>query len=288
MKESFSIAANVCAADGAMILHTVPSWLRTFGDRLSEVLLVFDERPASGRLARQHRKVFEKGQLRDALADLVKLDSRIRCSVLNYDLVARTGRKWFQEPNILRCQAGTPIFAFVQAIEESSGDIVLRTDADMLFCDNGWLDQALRMLQCNENDVVEPPKLGMEFHPSFQLVSTRAFMVRRSQFVANCLPLKAHRLDPARRVHRFLTRRSSWLALEEIFEKEKKSERIRHIILQPQLGFSVHVYNRDDVHVDSFARMVSLIESNRVPPNQIEQGWNLVRAAWLPSPVPSR
>lgn len=266
-----------------MILHTVPSWLRTFGDRLSEVLLLVDERPSSGRIAQQHRKVFENGQLHGALAGLVKLDPRIRYSVLNYDSVARTGQKWFQESNILRCQAGTPIFAFAQAIEESSGDIVLRTDADMLFCDNGWVDQAIRILQRNESDVVEPPKLGMEIHPSYQLVSTRAFMVKRSEFVSNCLPLKAHRLDFARRLHRFLGGRSSWLALEEIFEKEKKSNRISHTILQPQLGFSVHVYNREDARAESFAKMISLIESDRVPAEQIEQGWNLVREAWLPS-----
>jgi hypothetical protein len=282
-KEGFSIAANVCAADSAMILHTVPSWLRTFDDRLSEVLLLVDERPASGRIAQQHRRVFENGQLHDALANVVKLDSRIRCSVLNYNSVASTGQKWFQESNILRCQAGTPIFAFAQAIEESAGDIILRTDADMLFCETGWVDQAIRILQLRESDVVEPPKLGMDLYPSFQLVSTRAFMVKRSEFVSNCLPLKAHRLDLARRLHRFLTGRSSWLALEEILEKEKKSHRIRHTILPSQLGFSLHVYDREDVHLESFAKMITLIESNRVPPDQIEHGWNLVREAWQSS-----
>ncbi len=279
----FSIAANVCSADSALISYTVQNWLRVFAERLSEILLVVDERPLSGRIAEQQRRVFESGELYAALDEVVKVDPRIRYCVLNYGSVARTGQKWFQESNILRCQAGTPIFAFAQAIEESSADIILRTDADMLFCDSGWVDQAIGILQRNEIDVVEPPKLGMDLRPSYQLVSTRAFMVKRSAFVANCLPLKAHRIDLARRVHRFINGRSSWLALEEIFEKEKKSNRIRHTILQSQLGFSVHVYNREDVHVAGFQEMISLVESNRVPAAQIKQGWNLVREAWLRS-----
>lgn len=279
----FSIAANVCSADSALIKYTVQNWLRVFAGRLSEVLLVVDERPLSGRIAEQHRNVFESDELYEVLDDLALLDSRIRYNALDYGSVARTGQKWFQESGILRCQAGTPIFAFVQAIEESSDDIVLRTDADMLFCDGGWVDEAIRILEGNESDLVEPPKLGMEFHPSYELVSTRAFMVKRSEFVSNCLPLKAHRTDLARRVHRFLQGRSSWLALEEIFEKEKKTNRIRHRILRPQLGFSVHVYNREDAHVENFEKMISLIESNRVPGDQVEQGWNLIREAWLTS-----
>jgi glycosyltransferase involved in cell wall biosynthesis len=263
-----------------MILHTVPSWLRVFAERLSEVLLVVDERPSSGRIAQQHRKVFENEQLYDALDDLVKVDSRIKYRVLDYGAVQKTGQKWFQESNILRCQSGTPIFAFAQAIEEASGDIVLRTDADMLFYDDGWVDKAISILQCKEIDVVEPPKLGMDLHPSYRLISTRAFLVKPSEFVSNCLPLKAHRLDFARRLHRFLNGRSPWLALEEIFEKEKKNKRIRHTLLGPELGFSVHVYNRADAHLESFEKVVSLIESNRIPSEQISQGWNLVLEAW--------
>lgn len=276
----FSIAANVCAADAALIRYTVQNWLRVFGQRLSEVLLVVDERPASGRIAEQHRVDFGSHDLYRALADLVKQDPRIRYSVLDYNALASTGQKWFRESNILRCQSGTPIFAFVQAIEEASNDMVLRTDADMLFCDNGWLDKAVGILQSNGSDIVEPPKLGMQFHPSYQLVSTRAFLVSRSEFVARCLPLKAHRLDFARRLHRLLYGRSSWLALEEIFEKEKQCNRIRHMILEPQLGFSVHVYNREDANVQSFEEMISVIERDRVPAAQIELGWNLIREAW--------
>jgi hypothetical protein len=279
----FSIAANVCAADAVLIRYTVQNWLRVFGQRLSEVILVVDERPASGRIAEQHRGVSGSQDLYKALADLVEQDTRVRYCVLDYCALAGAGQKWFQEPNILRCQSGTPIFAFIQAIEEASNDIVLRTDADMLFCDHGWMDEAIKILQSNESDIVEPPKLGMQFRPAYQLVSTRAFFVSRSKFFASCLPLKAHRLDLARRMHRFFHGRSSWLALEEIFEKEKERKRIRHMILEPQLGFSVHVYNREDAHFQSFEEIVSLIESDQVPAAQLELGWNLIREAWVPN-----
>lgn len=277
---SFSIAANVCPADSRLIRYTVQNWLRVFAQGLSEVLLVVDERPLSGRIAQQHGSVFRTSDLYQALDELVKWDSRIKYRVLDYGSVASTGQKWFQESSILKCQSGTPIFAFAQAIEEASADIVLRTDADMLFCDNGWVDQATQVLKANEIDIAEPPKLGMDLHPSYQRVSSRAFLVKRSDFASKCLPLAPHRLDPARRLHRFLLGRSSWLALEEIFEKEKKRDHIRHRVLPSDLGFSIHVANRDDAKLQGFANVISLIESNRVPAEQIEQGWNLAREAW--------
>jgi hypothetical protein len=277
---TFGIAANVCAADTAMILHTIPSWLRVFRDQLSEILLVVDEALPSGRIASQHKNGHSNKELYAAIEYLERLDHRVRHRILDYSCALRTSQKWFHETNLLRCQAGTPIFAFLQAIEESSGDIVLRTDSDMFFFDAGWVDRAIELLQSKTVDLVEPPRLGTDLHPYQTAISTRAFLVKRSQFTSRCLPLRAYRLDLARRLHRALNGRPAWLALEQMLEKEKDRGRIRHALLDCNLGFSIHVHDREYPPLEEFERIVSAIESGSVPAEQVSQGWNLVLQAW--------
>jgi hypothetical protein len=269
-----------------MILHTVPSWLRVFGERLLEVVLVVDPMPPSGRIASQHGNVYNHEDLSASVECLQRLDQRVRSAVLDYSHAAAVSQKWFREPNVLRCQGGTPIFAFIHAIEESSEDIVLRTDSDMLFFDAGWVDRAIGLLQSKTVDLVEPPKLGMDIH-SYRAISTRSFILNRPAFISKCLPLRPYQLDWARRFHRALNGRPPWLSLEEILMKEKGRGRIRHSLLDSELGFSVHVYSREYAHLDDFEQCVSMIESGSVPAEQVSQGWNLVLEAW-PSPRASQ
>ncbi len=262
-----------------MISHTLPSWLRVFGDKLSDILLVIDPIPPSGRIARQHGASYDAGDIYSAVERLKLIDPRVRSVVLDYSRANATSQKWFLIPSILRCQGGTPIFAFVQAVEESWGDIVLRTDADMLFFDDGWVDEAIDLLQSQTVDLVEPPKLGMTIHPYLD-ISTRCFILNRSSFISRCLPLRPYQLDWARRIHRALNGRPPWLSLEEIFKREKDRGRIKHVLLDSQLGFSLHVYSREYAHLTDFGQIVSMIESGSVPAEQVSQGWNLVLEAW--------
>jgi hypothetical protein len=277
---SFSIAANVCAAESKMILHTVPNWLRIFGARLTEVLLVVDEEAPSGRIASQHKLLYAKHQLDVAIGELETTDARVRHVMLDYSAVQRTSQRWFAERNVIRCQSGTPIFAFVRAIEEVSSDIVLRTDCDMLFFDAGWLYHAVHLLDSETVDFVEPPKLGMNQHGYQTTISTRAFMLKKSSFLMKCLPLKAHKLRWLRRLHRALNGRPPWLSLEESLTKEKQRGRFKHLLLGADEGFSVHVYNREYAHLDQMKTAVSAIEAGSVPEAQVSEGWNLVLELW--------
>ncbi|HUS10205.1 MAG TPA: hypothetical protein VMZ30_07045 [Pyrinomonadaceae bacterium] len=276
----FSLATNVCATDGAMLQHTLPSWLRVFGERLTEVVVVVDERPPSGRIASQRGHIQDGDDLLNRISRICELDPRVRCVRLNYDCVPETSLKWFGQANIVRCQSGTPIFAFVQAVEEASSDIVLRTDCDMLFCESGWLNEAIEALQSDALDLVEPPKLGMHLHGYETMVSTGTFMLKRSRFLERCLPLKVHHLDWARRFHRILKGRPSWLSLEEMFKKEKERGRIRHALLDSSVGFSVHVYTREYAQVEYFGEVISKIESGLIPDEQMPYGWNLTLEVW--------
>jgi hypothetical protein len=251
-----------------------------FGGRLSEIVVVVDERPPSGRIAKQRGNSERGDDLFYRINRLAELDQRVRCVSLDYKCASRTSLRWFGQTNIVRCQSGTPIFAFVQAIEEVSSDIVLRTDCDMLFCEAGWLNEAIEALESEVLDLVEPPKLGMHLHGYQATVSTGTFMLKRSSFRERCLPLKPHRLDWARRCHRALKGRPPWLSLEEMFKKEKDRGRIRHALLDSRVGFSVHVYTRNYAYVEHFGKVVSKIESGFVPDEQVTQGWNLALDVW--------
>jgi hypothetical protein len=278
---NFSISANVCAADSAIISHTVPNWLRVFGDKLLELVLVVDEQPSTGRMAAHHQQRYTNRDLYEAVDKLKNLNPMIRSTALDYTRARDLSLKWFGEPDVVRCQSGSPTFGYTYAIEQASSEIILRLDCDMLFYDDGWSTTAIELLESESFDLLEPPKMGMDIHGYKNTISTGAFMLKRSSFVSRCLPLKAHRLDWPRRIHRTLKGRPTFLSLEEIFKKEKDRGRIRHRLLDSSLGFSVHVYTREYAHAERLGGIISKIESGLIPDEQLVQGgWNLTLEAW--------
>jgi len=157
-KDSVSIASNATAADGLMLLRIVPHWLRVFGSRLSEIVIVVDSEPLEGRIAELQRGQSNPEQLQEAIRTLEASDQRVRFVSLGSINPTAIERRWFGKARPLRCQAGTPILAFVAAIEQARCNIVLRCDSDMLFCERGWLlEDALPSLQ-EGVDVYEPPR----------------------------------------------------------------------------------------------------------------------------------
>lgn len=280
-----AIATNACAHDYEIISYTVPNWLRTFGSRLDRVHIVVDERPPSGRIASNRARDRANPELlREVLARLASADSRIRISNLGELPQEQYLRKWFTEGCPDRCQAGTPILPFVAAFELPVAELVLRADCDMLFYDNGWLDAAKRLLRLGHADLVEPPRLSDSPESVAVPVSTRALMIRQAPFHRRCLPFLPHRLDLLRRVHRRFHGRPTWLALEQMLDAERRRGRIRHVILDKALGFSLHVDQRRFPSREWVAGVIERIETGRVTPGQVEVGWNFSTEAWSDTP----
>lgn len=276
----FSLVTNASMADDIRIRHTVPNWIRVFGDRLQEILIVVDESPPSGRIAKLHGAHTSLANVLSEIERLEKQDARIRHVFFPGQIPPQvTAKQWFQSGIPMRCQGGTPILAFVRAFESASSDLVLRADCDMLFVDHGWVDTAAAMLESNEWDVIEPPRLGQASPSSSLVVSTRAMMVHRPWLRTNCLPMRAHRIGPLRRIHRRLQGRPTWIALEQMVERERDAGRLRHIVLQDSLGYSMHVPTRDDVRLPHFESIVERFERGDVPLNQ-RAVWDYVRNEW--------
>src|ERR1700722_8716727 len=156
----FSIATNVCLADWAVVRYTVPSWLKVFGSSLAEVVVVVDEQAPTGRIAKLNPELWDEHKLWHELSLLKEHDSRVRILRLSECPSEAVSRKWFGKSRPVRCQAGTPILAFICALEVTQQDWVMRSDSDMLFHEAGWLKAAENLL--DQGAVVEPPRLALE------------------------------------------------------------------------------------------------------------------------------
>jgi hypothetical protein len=271
----FSLVTNVSLADDVRLRESIPHWLRTFGARLHELVVVVDLQPPTGRIADLHQITVDPPGLLDALKATSMLDNRIRVVRLpepNSD--NEVAARWFRRGVPDRCQAGTPIFAFIFAIDEASSDLVLRADCDMAFFDDGWVDEGLGLLGRGDAELVQPPVPG----PPLEHVSTRALLVRRDRLRERALPMRAHTLDPARRLHRLLRGRPQWLAFEQMLEKEVEAGRLTHRRLGAG-GYCMHMTSRADMQVAVELGVLPRVERGELPPGQVSSH-DFVPAAW--------
>jgi hypothetical protein len=281
----FSLVTNACAFDAARLRLVIPSWQRTFGSRFDELVVVLDTEPPVGRIASLHGDVAtnDLAEVRDVLDDLARSDSRIRIETLpGVEGLKATADRWFTEGRPMRCQSGTPILAFARAIDSATRNpIVLRVDCDMLFFDDGWLDEAIDLLVAREVDLVEPWGIG-EQNIEATWVSTRAMLLHTTHFAERCLPIRPHRLDLVRRITRKLQGRSTWLALEAMLDCEVSQGRVRHRVLPSRLGSSMHVCTRAEACLVGMAEVAAAFERGDIPEGQVRAGRNFAVSAWKP------
>ena len=275
----FAIATNACLHDHEILAHTVPSWLRVFGDKVSTLWILVDSNPPSGRVGSRQDIDPNRQDLEKCLQKLAALDPRIRLVRVESLETEALSRRWFGRTVSARDQGGFPLQAMIGSFEAPGAELVLRADCDMLFCEQGWLSEASGMLSKCDADLVEPPRCGSETD-SATAVSMRALMMKPAIFAERCLPIRTYRLDWLRRVHRRLHGRSTFLSLEEMLEFERKRGRVRHVLLDHSLGFSVHVYDRRLSPQEWFDSVVRRIERGNLTRAQYDEGWNFARNAW--------
>ena len=274
----FAITTNVCVTDIPRIRHTVKSWIRTFGDSLNRITITVDPVPPSGRIALLHAGSDTQAALDEELRGLMAFDSRI--STQEFCLGANTSglaKRWFKQGLPIRCQGGTPILAFIQAIDAANTDFVLRADCDMLFHEAGWLAAGVAKLRDDTVDLVEPPHLGGRGSGG---VSTRALLLSPTRFYRRCLPITAHKLGWIRQIHRRIISRPPWLALEQMLTIEVRAGRVRHSVLPESSGFSLHIPTRHDASLPWFCEVVHAVEKGAIPRAQSSAGWDFAPSAW--------
>lgn len=283
-----SMVTNASANDAERLSVVVPHWISVLGARLAELTIVLDTRPPEGRIAALHgtsggASFDEKlAQVRELIWSLSAKDERIALSTIPEGpaRVALT-QKWFgtTHSNIDRCQAGTPILAFVAAFDATDAPVVLRADCDMMFHDAGWIDEAAQKLRDGKLDLIEPARSGGE--PAHSEVSTRVLMLAPKRF-ADILPIVPARLDFLRRVHRWGQGRPPWLALEQMLEASRRQAKLRYEMLPERLGCTLHIAKREDAALAVMPTVRSAMESGLIPDAQRRHGHNFSREAWFP------
>jgi hypothetical protein len=278
----FSLVTNVSLADGLRIRRTLPHWLRVF-DGFEELLLVFDTAQPSGRIKKLHNKNFKTEEFSAIFQQLTSLDPRIR--ILDLPLVnsldySNVIKQWFKIGKPVRCQAGTPIFAFIYAIHKANYNIVFRSDCDMLFSENGWLEEAMALLTYSKVHIVEPPRLGLVGQSMNSHISTRAFLMKKDVLYDEVLPIYPHKLNFPRRIHRAIFGRPPWLALEQMLSLEKMNGRLNHVILNYRnSGFSMHVAKHEQMALHYIDSVIEMVERGEVEGSQ-QADWNFVEDYW--------
>ncbi len=272
-----SLVTNACALDHLRLPHTLPHYLRVFGERLGELVVVLDDAPAVGRIADHHRTAGDIDAVRHTLAETAKRDRRVRIVELpTAQAAAKAVSPWFQREVPYRCQVGTPILAFVYAMAQSTFRYTLRCDCDMLFFEDGWLDEGLEVLQSRNAHLITPPRLG---NAASHAISTRALLMDVEALVLEVLPLPAYKTTPLRRLHRWMGGRSPYLALEQMLDVHAARGLLSHVVLKEAKGFSVHAGCPSDFAHPTISSMIAMIECGEVPPRQLGQ-WEFVSAAW--------
>jgi len=282
-----SLVTNACANDINRIRLIFPHWFSVFGDRISDFTVMLDRYPSTGRIATLHTTEGALGHSEKLSAVEVLLYEQMamepRMRVLDVPMGAARvaiGHKWFgaRGASIDRCQAGTPVAAFIAALEAGRERFVLRADCDMLFHEAGWLDAAIALLASGDADMVEPPRHRPD-RGDFK-VTTRATMIDAPAFVRKILPMKPHSLDPLRSFHRWVRGCPSWLSLEQMLQKERGAGRLRYVVLSPELGQWLHVTSNDEAGLPMMPSVAEAVRLGHIPDSQRRAGWDFVAEAW--------
>jgi hypothetical protein len=275
-----SIATNVSENDDARIAATIPHWVRVFGKRLGEIVVVVDMQPRTSRMADSEHRV--RSGVDATLATVRRLaeqEPRVKVVLLdNGTDRSAVNRVWFKHGNPKRCQVGSPLFGYIYAIESATHDLVVKMDCDMLVHDAGWVEEAQRALGANEADLVEPRRPGFEsLQCSPVVVSTRVFALHKRHFHERLLPMEPHTLGWLRRWHRRLEGRPVWLPLEQMLSEEARAGRLRYRALPSSLGFTLHVPSRSDFLLPEFEHARESVERGVLPESQ---NWNFAAEHW--------
>jgi hypothetical protein len=283
-----SLVTNVSANDINRIRLVLPHWLDVFGNRIADLAFVIDRIAPSGRLADKTVRASyatssqKLAAVENLISEFSAADPRIRIVEMPYGTARKAMLKksfGLGAEKIDRCQAGTPIAAFISAWEAGIQRFVLRADCDMLFYENGFLDQAIQLLSSGRADMVEPPRHKRD-DGSFK-ITTRAAIIDADSFRRRVLPLKPHNLGIFRTWHRWLFARSSWLALEQMLQCEREHGRLKYVVQTPDLGQWIHVARIDEAGLPMMPTVAKAVREGRIPTSQRLAGWDFHLESWL-------
>lgn len=279
-----SLATNVSTIDSGCVRWIFPHWKRVFSSFFSEFIIIVDPIPPQGRIAFQNNREIELTKSNELLKELNELnatDPRVKILTYNPRLTETESAldKWFGLDRPYRCHSGTPIAPFIFAINQSSNDVVLRCDSDMIFFGTNWLIEGLTLLESNKYDILGVPRMSASLQEN-EPPSTRALLIHKKRIESALLPMKAWKTDPARRIYRWLQGNSAWLPLEQMLFKEVEKGRFRFKNLNSPTDKTMHVGFRKYLKAPHIDNIISDFELGKIPERQLASGWDLDLELW--------
>jgi hypothetical protein len=213
MPHSVSFTVNTCVTDVPFVEKTLRHVFRSLDFAFTERLIAFDPGSPTGKYDSRRRgdpshilAVFDR-LMADGLIDRVDTipwDSERQAEVLE---------RYFHRDDIaLKDFDGAPIYQYLYALDQCTGDYVFHMDSDMLFhtsAGTSWIDRAIEMLRREPKVVFAtcrggPPQarnfaervlrrpLGprpASYWAKADTFSTRYFLMDRARFEDNLLPI---------------------------------------------------------------------------------------------------
>lgn len=271
--DKFSFVTNATKMDGGRLSVFLPIVLQVFGDFIDEVLVILDTRPEEGRIKKLHKNASSAQVSVEEVCASIK-DFQIRLIELDYSKIDEISEKWFGVKGVNRCQAGTPIFAFLYGIEQCQHSNIIRSDCDILYCNLGMIDEIQRLSK--KFDLIQFPFLN----DGSIAFSTRSFYINRER-VYRKLPLKLHKLDFLRTIKRAYSGKPNWLALEQILDAEILMDHLQLHVVQTSKGYTMHIPSRGDfVGLQPIAERFVL---GKIPERQLKIQHDYKQTLWSES-----
>ncbi|HZV69762.1 MAG TPA: hypothetical protein VFG10_09465 [Saprospiraceae bacterium] len=270
----FSFVTNATLNDAVRLDVFIPHVLKVFDSHIDELLIVIDAKTEEGRIKHLHATDIINPKINDAYISRIQaLDYRIRFIKCDYSEVKVISPKWFNKKNINRCQAGTPIFAFLFGIEHCKNEKIIRSDCDILFFDKGFID---RLWNDNNHEMIQLPRLNNTWN-SF---SSRSFYIDRRKMEMK-LPLTAYKLNLIRQLHRFLKKRPPYLALEQMLDAAIRKDKFNFEKCSTASGYTMHIAKREEFRNIIIHEVERKFRQGFIPPQQLNYNHDYKEEAWI-------
>lgn len=269
-----SFVTNATEKDYGRLKLFLPNVLRAFGIYIQELVIVVDKLQEEGRIKQMHANSDNINSNAEAIYNLIKIDDRIRIIDLDYQKVEQISQKWFNLDKVIRCQAGTPIFAFLYAIEMAQYPLVIRADCDVIFHNKKIVEKLLQEAQYY--DLIQFPFLNDDIIP----FSTRAFFINKDR-IARILPIDMARLDILRQIHRIFIGRNHYLALEQIIETNIKKNVLKSFTMSSEFGYTMHISKRSDFIDADIDTIIVSFNNGIIPHKQLLTQHDFFKKYWL-------
>ncbi len=270
-----SFVTNATKKDLLRLKYFIPYSIKVFSDYIDEYIILIDELNEEGRILHLHENVSSIEISDTDINELKKIDSRIKIMKLDYSTLKAVSKKYFNKNSVIRCQAGTPLFAFLSCLEVAKNSIVFRSDCDMFFYDKGFIEEAI--VSAQSNAIVQPPYMSGSFGNNF--FSSRAFFVNKMK-LAQYLPFKHIKLDIFRAVHRKIKGRSVFLALEQIINHESSRNELKVKYIDTSFGRSMHICKKEEFLLPDINFIIDKFTCGEIPAMQLNEQHNFKDEYW--------